>query len=441
MSFTISALNRLRPLSGNSFLRFFLVLLFFSCSSARHVSYQQPAPVENKAVPQSKNLPDKEQTHINTSGVSKHENEFTIGLLLPFLGSKVYINDLSQSSYFFPEESQLAVEYYQGAMLAIDSLQHLGLRVKVLVCDVGSDTMVLKTRLLNPELKKADLLIGPVNITGLKLAADFSLKNNIYLVSPFSTTAIQKNSNPYYILANATLRSHCEKVYDYISKHEEPRKIFMLYRKKDADLEIVQYFKEYRSSLPTEDSIQIEDLTDSTEKKYYQIKNLLSDTQKNIIVIASNDEPFVRTVMKQLSGLSEVYLIKVFGMPTWNNFDLIPLEQFEKTNTYITKHYWLNKESIPARQFKDAYFRKYNVNPTENSIRGYDQLMYFGNILLNAGDSLAQGFNKITSEELAEGFSILPVYTSTEQASIKYWENKEVYLLKFENGEWKKTPY
>ncbi|HUM47111.1 MAG TPA: hypothetical protein PLD84_09290, partial [Chitinophagales bacterium] len=141
-------------------------------------------------------------------------------MLLPFQSSKVFITDLSESSsYYFPEESQLAAEYYQGALIALDSLKRMGLKTKISVYDVGMDSMQLKKTLLEPGLKNADLIIGPVGNSSLKITCQFSISNKIWLVSPFSVTAIGNNPNPNYVLANATMRSHCEKIYDYISKN------------------------------------------------------------------------------------------------------------------------------------------------------------------------------------------------------------------------------
>ncbi|MBA2422289.1 MAG: hypothetical protein H0V61_03600, partial [Chitinophagales bacterium] len=117
------------------------------------------------------------------SDVSFKKDEYTIALLLPFESNKVYISDLAkETSYYFPQETQLAVEYYQGAMMALDSLQKMGLKSKVFVYDVGLDTIAFKNVLRKPEMKNTDLLIGPVSNRSLKIASQFSLKNKVTLV-------------------------------------------------------------------------------------------------------------------------------------------------------------------------------------------------------------------------------------------------------------------
>jgi ABC-type branched-subunit amino acid transport system substrate-binding protein len=239
-------------------------------------------------------VPEKSEAKENKKG------PYTIAMLLPFQNNKVYVNDLMETaSYSFPQESQLAVEYYQGATIALDSLGRKGLKATVLVADAGTDSVQLRSALKNPQLKDANFIIGPVSPAGLNLVADFAKTNQVYLVSPFAATVVSNLPNPYYILANASIQSHCEKTYDYIKKVENPSEVIMLYRQREGDLEIASYFKDYAKAKNENHALHFIELTDSTTKKFYQLKDLLSEDHKNIVLVPSNDEAFVRTVIKQ----------------------------------------------------------------------------------------------------------------------------------------------
>src|SRR6185295_12251510 len=90
------------------------------------------------------------------------DSAYTIAFLLPFNTGKVFIRDLQQSDFYFPEETRIAVEFYQGAMLAIDSLKKMGLKATILVYDVGNDSATITAVLARPQLRDADLIIGPL---------------------------------------------------------------------------------------------------------------------------------------------------------------------------------------------------------------------------------------------------------------------------------------
>ncbi|MGB3073957.1 MAG: ABC transporter substrate-binding protein [Chitinophagales bacterium] len=438
-----SVQNRLQPLSGSKILALAFCCWLSSCTTTKTGTGSK----ENIPLPQNKEGISKQATKEGPVTIPDKKpykkTSYTIAMLLPFGSSKAYISNLDEpGGYNFPEESQLAAEYYQGALMALDSLQQLGLNVKLLVHDVGLDTIQLKKNLMAPDLISADLIIGPVGNSNLKIACDFSLSHKIWLVSPFSVMVNGHSPNPNYVLANATLRSHCEKIYDYISRKNYNSKVYLIYKKRPADLELVNYFKEYQSSdqSPNNHAIQFVELTDSSKIKFNQVKDALSDSGRNIIIVPSNDEIFVRFVLRQLNGLTDAFLMEVYGMPTWVNFDLIPREQFVNVSTHITQNFWIDKSGAAAEKFKNAYVEKFKVNPTDYAVKGYDQLLYFGNILIKQGIDFETAFKQSETTELAERFSLQPVLSNSDQ-SFLYYENKSVFMLQYETDKLRKLTY
>jgi ABC-type branched-subunit amino acid transport system substrate-binding protein len=396
----ISAQNLRQLSSGNNRLDTgfpFIDTCFLFQQQENYLRHKQ-GPVPEKKTP-VQNAPGEQKQEDKGTTASKKE-EYNIGLLLPFQSQKVHLTDLKESDYFFPEETQLAVEYYQGAMLALDSLRQAGLKARLMIYDVNSDSLQTTRVLSKPELKQADLLIGPVSTSGLKIASGFALKNKIFLVSPLSASVVSPLPNPYYILANATMRSHCEKIYDFLARNPSVKEVFMLYKKKNpGDVELVNYFKQYQATKGS--SIRFIELTDSSAKKYTQVKTVLSTEHKNILIIPSNDESFVRAMIRQLSPLTTDFLLEIYGMPTWYNFELLPQDQLESMNAHITQPSWFDKSNPAVIRFKDEYLKKFGVNPSSYAISGYDQMMFFGTLLMKDGKDFDHGLNKIHRQGLS----------------------------------------
>src|SRR5207244_9910470 len=108
--------------------------------------------------------------------------------------------------------------------------------------------------------------------------------------------------------------------------------------------------------------------------KLSNLRDSLYITDKNILLIPTNDEMFTRSMLQKVASLSTDYNIEVIGMPTWINFDLVPSEYFDSAKVIITSSFWLDKISEKAEKFKTHYVSKYQTNPTEFSVRGYDEL-------------------------------------------------------------------
>lgn len=436
--------NRLQQLSGNSVLLGLFVLFFTAVSAPLPVSVIPSSSPESNGFASFLADSPRIQELVNQEAVDYNKQTYKMVMLLPFGSSKVFISDLNEpSGYYFPEQSQLSAEYYQGAIIALDSLQRQGLKVNLIVRDVGMDTNLLKQVLAEPDLDSADLIIGPVGNSSLRLTCEYSMKKRTWMISPFSVATRGHLPNPYYTLANATLQSHCEKIYKYLNRNILHDSIIMVYRKRPADLELVNYFKDYGRQLQDSGkaSLQFVELTDSTTIKYTQIKEVLSNAARNLIVILSNDESFVRIVIKQLNGLTNEYIMDVYGMPTWVNFDLVPKEQLSNVSAHITQNFWLDKTAPSVERFRDAYEMKFRVNPTEYAVKGYDQMMYFGGLLLRQGTDFENAFKEAPVPQLAEWFSIAPVFQDDSSRVVLYNENKSVIMLRYEADSLKKITY
>lgn len=366
----------------------------------------------------------------------------TIAFLLPFNGNKVYIRDLEKSDFYFPGESQIAVEFYQGAMLALDSLIKMGMNATILVYDVGRDSATVNEVLARPQLKSASLIVGPVNGYALKVVTEFSETEHIPMLSPLSASNLPDIPNQFYILANATLRTHCERIYDYLLQNRLAHRTILWYRNKPEDLEMVNYLNDYRMK-KTEmgnPSLRIIEYNDSSRKNHVRVIDSLLLTDKNILLVPSNNESFVKSVLKQVADLREDYDIEVVGMPTWINFDLVPAESFDSANTVITSSYYLDKNSFQAVKFKTAYFNAYKMNPSDYSVRGYDELFYFGSHLLQMGSRLFLSvFPTATGLTTATSYKVVPVMR--QEREVIYRENKSVFFLHRDNGGWTKMNY
>ncbi len=369
----------------------------------------------------------------------KHDSAYTIALLLPFNSQKVFVRDLQQSDFYFPDESQIAVEFYQGAMLALDSLKQMGLNATVLVYDVGNDSVTVNNVLAKPQLKDANLIIGPLSGYALKATTAFSFNEHIPLVSPLSASVNSSSPNQFFILANATIRTHCEAIYDYLLKHELTHRMILLYRNKPDDLELVNFIKNYRDKQTEAGNPELKfvELTDSTRTTYRKLRDSLFLTDKNILLVPSNDQSFVRSVLKQVTNLKSDYTIEVFGMPTWSNFDLVPSENFDSSNVHLTSSFWLDRTLPHAITFKNAYSEKYKVNPSEYSVRGYDEMFYFGSHMQRFGSRLFLSvFPSADGLTSATAYRIIPVMRDEQE--VIYRENQTVFFLQHQNGNWEK---
>ena len=86
------------------------------------------------------------------------------------------------------------IEFYNGMLLAVDTLRKTGLNINLRVYDSGKTDAEAQTLVSYNELKSMDFIIGPAYQSQIKTMADFALANNVKLVIPFTSKSEEVNS-------------------------------------------------------------------------------------------------------------------------------------------------------------------------------------------------------------------------------------------------------
>src|SRR5450631_3672082 len=81
-----------------------------------------------------------------------------ISLILPFCSKKIIDNP----NCYDAQLGNICREYYQGALIALDSFERGRLPISLSVFDTENDSSTLLKILQKPQLKETELIIGPV---------------------------------------------------------------------------------------------------------------------------------------------------------------------------------------------------------------------------------------------------------------------------------------
>ena len=115
------------------------------------------------------------------------ENDFKIALFLPFyLSTTPYIevDKIKKGLTDFPDRSRIAIEFYQGAVMAIDSLKTTGINVVLHVYATGADSPGMVDISKIPQLKSTNLIVAPLYTTSFLAMSQFARVHAVPIVSP-----------------------------------------------------------------------------------------------------------------------------------------------------------------------------------------------------------------------------------------------------------------
>ena len=365
--------------------------------------------------------------------------EYNIGMLLPF---NVKLNSLDYSNDSINAKSKLALDFYDGAYMALEDLKNQGMNLNVYVYDTEKSVDKVESILRQPSMKNLDLLVGPVYNKPLKMASEFSKRNKVLMVSPFSPSTSFVKHNPYYFTMESSVETHCAAIYNHVRSVPEYGNVILLHQARNSEMKLADMFKKLDYEAPISADIErvgfrLEQLafasSDNPSEDYELIKSYLKPNEPNVFIVPSFSERFVNDMLRRLALFKDQYEIIVFGMPNWTKFENINLDYLMDLNVHFTGNFHKDPYLPASQKFMAAYKSKISNEPADNTCKGYDMIQYLAEFIQNRKPN--DVFINVNEEEvhgIFSGFEMKPVFNDSTN-SINYYENKHLFISKYED--------
>jgi hypothetical protein len=315
-----------------------------------------------------------------------------------------------------PKTMLPGLDFYNGVLMAVDSLKKTSAVFDIRIIDTKQKNNSLTTLLTDSSLQKPTLIISALtNKADTKLIADFALAQQSPMVSAVFPNDAGVNNNPFFTVLNPTLKTQCEAIYNYIQTNFSKNTILYL-KKKGATEDYIQNIIVDSNSKTSKSFLNI-DATDSIS--FADIAPYLDSTKQNILLCGSLKESFGYSIVKLLND-NPAYKSTIIGMPTWDGE-----KSFNVTNVeiiYASPFYFNGNEKL-LKQLTAAYKLKYLGRPSDQFFKGFESMLYFTNGLLSKPTPV---FNSI---------KIMPVYNEDNKSQVDYFENKNLYFFRKQNGQ------
>ena len=212
------------------------------------------------------------------------------------------------------------IEYYEGFLLAVDSLKDMGYSIDLSVYDTGEGTGKVKNILEEDALKQAHLIIGAVSNDQIGEVAKFAQKNHIRYVIPFTSKNDDVLSNAYVYQVN-TPHSY---LYDKAS--EAGCDLFgndnvVILNIKDNE-EKTDFIKTFKAEM-RQRKIHYKELNFNSNSFENDITALLKSDQRNVIVPTSSSEEALNRIKSPLRTITDnrpECILTLFGYPEWQTY-------------------------------------------------------------------------------------------------------------------------
>jgi hypothetical protein len=332
----------------------------------------------------------------------------------------------------FPKFLNQGLEFYEGAQLALDSLQNEGAHLDVHIYDTRSAHKTIAEIIKGDEFQPTELIIGHVSNSDLRQLAEAALHKNIPFINANFPNDGGISNNPDFVLLNSTLKTHFGALYKFLQKYYPTSHITVFRKKGSMEERIKNIFTDIEkntASVP----LKLNYVTLNDQFAYGQLVPYLDSTTQNILISGSLDENFAKTLCGQLAIVDKTYPITLIGMPNWDNLFDFSDPGYEGMEILYSTPFYLNPTDNLVKSIQKYFKDKFYSRPSDMVFRGFETTYHFGKLLLEHGTSLSSNIGE-KKFKVFDDFDIEPVFLNKQNMTLDYFENKKLYIIKKVDG-------
>lgn len=377
---------------------------------------------------------------VQVDRTSKFKDSYNVALMLPLMLDK---NDQEMSKSLSPDQvremfstTKISFDFYQGFLMAADSLSKAGLNVEIYVYDTRKDTATIAKYFAQKEFLDMDLVVGPLYRNTIDFTAKLCAERQIRIVLPFNTDSDVLYQNPYVYKGVASNMTLLDGTVDYILENHKQHNIILIKPTSPSDIALYERvrerFTEKMKDMPGTYNVKvIETSVGSSGGK--ELNALMRSDTTNIIVIPSTNLTFVSGAMSRLNKVinmnpyAKKMKIIAFGLEEWNKFDDLDIKYRNKTYQHYASYRFMDYETEESIRFIKAFRGAYGTDPNVYSCQGFDYGMYFLSALHLYGTNFDMSIGQHHMNLTQNSFK----FRVTQQGSGR--ENQQVYMVKYDN--------
>ena len=339
------------------------------------------------------------------------------------------------------DEQIRMVEYYEGFLMAVDSLKEKGVSIDIYTYDTYNNTSSVKSILAKDEMKNMNIIFGPAYPEQVKPVADFAKKNNIRLVIPFTSKGNEVFNNPSIYQINTPQSYLYSEVYEHFTRKFTNANVIFL-DAEDGDKDKADFIKGLKEELKGKHipftELKGEAITPES------LKGVMNATLDNVFIPTSGTNIALIKLLPQLIVTlrdNPDYRMQLFGYPEWQTYTNDHLASFYELDTYFYSSFYTNNLFPEAIRFSSAYRKWYSKDMSNTfpkyGMLGFDTGYFFLKGLSQYGSNLEDKLNKVTVTPIQTGFKFERVnnwggFINRKVFFVHFTKNYELIKLDFE---------
>ncbi|HEY1194022.1 PBP1 and LysM peptidoglycan-binding domain-containing protein [Flavobacterium sp.] len=336
-------------------------------------------------------------------------------LLLPFNLAKVQSDTAGTSNRIKNDKFlNMTLDFYSGAMMAIDSAKTLKLPIDVAIYDSQETKTTSNVSSLISKLQDADAVIGPFYQNNAEATANTLRLYNVPVISPLSKDSANPIENLYQsIPASDVIRNS---VFDYM-RSKNGNIVAVVDKKKES---IINYIKQNQRG------VAFASLTETGGLDVASLKSLLIPNRMNYVVMETGNTAMVKATIKAMIDSQKTCQVQLVILEPNSTLDTDEIN-FDNLVKLKLMYPSVTRESDEQSVliYEKQYRLKNKANPTTYATRGFD-VTFDTMMRLVQGKTFQETADMMTTQQVDNKFQ----YYRKEDGG---HANKGVYILYYDS--------
>ena len=353
--------------------------LFFCLSACRA---QQPAAVEKEAKTETKKTEVEEKKSFEPVSAPKQES-FNLFLILPldlstaFTFDSIVVDSVYVSEYI-DKDVKAVIDFYEGALLAVDSLRKNGADINLKVIDLPGNEELQISAIWKINFENCNAVFSMLRSKPLSTLNEILQAKNIPLISCAANSFSQTEKNKNAICMQPSSLMQCRKMGENSGADFKNDNFIIVTASTDKEQERAHAFiNGIEKYIPAS---QIKKINLALEGRA-AFNKMLSGAGTNTIFVPSTDEDFVTNVFAAIDSALDIYRFRVIGLPVWQHFESIDPQTMEKFNTVVFAPDYVNYNSPAVFNFRKKFRQVFRTEPGDGAYLSFDSFSLFGNYI------------------------------------------------------------
>lgn len=355
----------------------------------------------------------KEYTNLSKKGNIRKK----LVLLLPFNIPKIEGDTVNSTAMRLKKDKflNMTLDFYSGALMAIDSAKQIGLSFDVKIYDSQEtkNTSNVGSIIKENNLVDSDAVIGPFYLNNVEKTAGLLSLNQVPVISPLSKDLGNSYSNMFQTIPTAAIVKNA--MFDYM-RAKNGNIIAVVDKKK---VSVRQYIQENQKD------VKFSVLTANGSLSVENLKSLFVKDKINYVVMATENTGMIKSTMAAMLSSMATYKMRLVILEPNETLDtdeinFVNLTKLKLMYPSVTRE----NESPGALIFEKEYKKKNKISPSAFATRGFD-ITFDTMMRLSQGKSYQETADSITTEQVDNKFQ----YYKKEDGG---YVNKGVYILYYD---------